>query len=196
MKKIDTLLLLLGVAAVLLAEPVSTFVSCPACRGARSLSLTPPNLGQHDGEIGVTPGKPFATHRWDVKHDRCPLCEGSGRREMYRTKVPPPKPEEREGLDICLACRWSGVNPCKKCVGTGVVPCPDCKSSSRGGKPGWIRSERRTGGSRSRHVKIDVQPCGNCGGVGKVSCPACFGKGATPCRTCKSAGGVPHREKR
>ena len=42
---------------------------CPACRGKRSVSLTPPNLGQFDGEIGVTPGKPFKIHRFDVKHE-------------------------------------------------------------------------------------------------------------------------------
>lgn len=182
------------------AEPTTEFKTCPGCQGrylpgGRGISVTPPNLGQYDGEIGVTPGKPFASHRWDVKLDHCPICEGKGRLELYRTRVKPPKPEDVEGLDICLECRWSGVTPCRKCLKTGVVACPACKSS-RSGKPGWIKTEKRTAGGSSRHVKIVVTPCGTCQGLGKVVCPDCLGKGAVPCRKCHGEGGVPRKEKR
>ena len=34
---------------------------CPACRGKRSVSLTPPNLGQFDGELDSAKLKAFAT---------------------------------------------------------------------------------------------------------------------------------------
>ena len=63
-------LFLASVLGTACADPRTTVARCPACKGERSISLTPPNLGQHDGEIGVTAGKPFANHRWDVKHDR------------------------------------------------------------------------------------------------------------------------------
>ena len=175
------------------AEPVGEFKLCPQCRGKRSLSLTPPNLGQFDGEIGVTPGKPFTTHRWDVKIPSCPICDGTGRVEKYKTRVQPPKPEEVTEYDKCPECRWSGVTVCRKCLGQGVQPCRDCKSSSRGGKPGWIKSEKRTAGSTSKHVKIFVTPCGTCQGVGKIVCPDCLGKGATPCRKCKGEGSLPKK---
>ncbi len=184
------------IVLTMFAEPVSTFKTCPTCRGKRSLSLTPPNLGQYDGEISVTPGKPFTTHRWDVKIDRCPICDGTGRQEMYKTRVPAPKPEDVEGYDKCPECRWSGVSACRKCLATGLQACRDCKSKSRGGKPGWIKTEKRTAGATSRHIKIIVSPCGGCQGIGKVLCPDCLGKGATPCRKCKGEGSVPKKEKR
>ena len=197
MKKRLPLVLLLAAALFAAADPVSVRKTCPVCNGARSLSLTPPNLGQNDGEIGVAPGKPFSTHRWDVKHPRCLICNGAGRIELYRTKVPPPPPEQAEGLDRCPECRWAGVTTCRKCLGTGLVACAACKSaSSRGGKPGWIKSEKRTSGSTSRHVKIVVTPCTTCGGVGRVVCADCLGKGAQPCRKCKGDGGLPKKESR
>ena len=195
MKKSVALAALLLAALPLLADPVSAFRTCPVCQGKRALSLTPPNLGQNDGEIGVTPGKPFTTHRWDVKHPRCPICDGSGRVELYRTKVPPPSPEAAEGLDRCPECRWAGVTPCKKCLASGLVACTSSKSSS-GGNPCWIKSEKRTSGSSSRHVKILVTPCGTCGGIGRVVCPDCLGKGAQPCRKCKGDGGTPKKVSR
>lgn len=185
-------LLLLSAAAA----PSVVGRACPACRGRRSLSVTPPNLGQFDGEIGVTPGRPFSTHRWDVRIDHCPLCDGTGRQTLYRTRVRPPKPEDAAGLDVCPDCRWSGVTPCRKCLTTGLLPCPACKSASRGGKPGWIKTERRTPGATSRHVKIVVTPCGTCQGIGKVVCPDCLGKGALPCRKCQGEGGTPRKETR
>ena len=188
--------LLAALALPAAADPVSVFRTCPVCQGARALSLTPPNLGQNDGEIGVTPGKPFATHRWDVKHPRCLICNGAGKVELYRTKVPPPKPEDAEGLERCPECRWSGVTPCRKCLSTGLVACSACRSAGRGGKPGWIRSEKRTAGSTSRHVKIVVTPCTTCGGVGRVVCTECLGKGAQPCRKCRGDGGLPRKEAR
>lgn len=192
MKKPLVLAALLLAALPALADPVSAFRTCPVCQGKRALSLTPPNLGQNDGEIGVTPGKPFTTHRWDVKHPRCLICGGTGRMGFYRTKVPPPAPEAAEGLDRCPECRWAGVTPCRKCLASGLVACTACKSSG-GGKPGWIKSEKRTSGSTSRHVKILVTPCGTCGGIGRVVCPDCLGKGAQPCRKCKGDGGTPKK---
>lgn len=192
MKKPLVLAALLLAALPALADPVSAFRTCPVCQGKRALSLTPPNLGQNDGEIGVTPGKPFTTHRWDVKHPRCLICGGTGRMEFYRTKVPPPAPEVAEGLDRCPECRWAGVTPCRKCLASGLVACTACKSS-RGGKPGWIKSEKRTSGSTSRHVKVLVTPCGTCGGIGRVVCPDCLGKRALPCRKCKGDGGTPKK---
>lgn len=175
------------------AEPISEFRICPQCRGKRSLSLTPPNLGQFDGDIGVTPGKPFTTHRWDVKIPNCPICGGTGRVEKYRTHVVSPKPEDAVDCDKCPECRWSGVTTCGKCLGQGALPCHTCKYSPRGGKPGWIKSETRTAGPRSKHVKVVVSPCDTCQGVGKVVCPDCLGKGAKPCRKCKGAGGLPRK---
>jgi len=196
MNRILSLLILLP-ALVTVAEPAVDVRTCPGCRGQKTFSITPPNLGQYDGEIGVTPGKPFKTHRWDVKIDHCPLCDGAGRQERYRTRVKPPKPESGEGLDICPECRWSGVIPCRKCLATGLLPCSACKSSAaHGGKPGWIKTEKRTAGSTSKHVKVLVAPCGTCQGLGKVVCPTCLGKGAVPCRKCAGAGGLPHKEKR
>ena len=168
------------------AEPRKAVVRCPACKGERSLSLTPPNLGQHDGEIGVTPGKPFANHRWDVKHARCPLCGGTGRQEMWVLKANPPK--DHEDKEPCTTCWWSGVEPCRKCEHTGYVACPGCKNSKRGSKPGWIVEEQTTSGRTSRHKKIVVTACSTCGGVGKVRCPTCDGMGGQPCKRCKGDG--------
>ena len=168
------------------AEPRTVIVRCPACKGARSLSLTPPNLGQHDGEIGVTPGKPFANHRWDVKHARCPLCGGTGRQKAWVLKAVPPK--DREDKDPCTTCWWSGVEPCRKCEHTGYVACPACKNSRRGSTPGWIVEEQTTSGRTSRHKKIAVTACSTCGGVGKVRCSACDGMGGQPCKRCKGDG--------
>jgi len=196
MKHVTSIVLLLAALAAA-AEPAVDVRVCPGCRGRKTFSITPPNLGQYDGEIGVTPGKPFKTHRWDVAIDHCPLCDGTGRQERYRTRVKPPDPATCEGLDVCPECRWSGVTPCKKCLVTGLLPCAACKTSAaRGGKPGWIKSETRTAGSTSKHVKVVVSPCGTCRGLGKVVCPTCLGKGAVPCRKCQGAGGVPHKEKR
>ena len=90
MKAAIVLILIAAIGSVR-AEPRKLLVRCPACKGERRLSLTPPNLGQHDGEIGVTPGKPFSNHRWDVKHARCPLCGGTGRQEVWVLKANPPK---------------------------------------------------------------------------------------------------------
>ena len=84
-------ILLAAAVGTVAAEPHTVVTPCTACKGERSLSLTPPNLGQHDGEIDVTPGKPFTSHRWDVKHSRCPLCKGTGRHEKWVFKVSPPE---------------------------------------------------------------------------------------------------------
>ncbi len=178
-----SLCIVLGTAC---ADPQTTVSRCPACKGERSLSLTPPNLGQHDGEIGVTPGKPFANHRWDVKHDRCPLCKGTGRHEMWVLKGRPP--EDRADKEPCTTCWWSGVEPCRKCEHTGYIACPNCKNFRRGSKPGWIVEEQTTSGRTSRHKKITVTACSTCGGVGKVRCPACDGMGGQPCKRCKGDG--------
>ena len=122
-------ILLAAACGALCAEPRSTVVRCPACKGERSLSLTPPNLGQHDGEIGVTPGKPFANHRWDVKHARCPLCNGTGRQTTWVLKARPP--EDRADKEPCTTCWWSGVEPCRRCDHTGYVDCPDARHGTR-----------------------------------------------------------------
>ena len=182
-------ILVLSLAAVLgtaCADPRTTVSRCPACKGERSLSLTPPNLGQHDGEIGVTPGKPFANHRGDVKHDRCPLCKGTGRHETWVLKGRPP--EDRADKEPCMTCWWSGVEPCRRCDHTGYIEGPKCKSSRHGSKPGWIVEETTTPGRTSRHKKITVSACPTCGGIGKTACPACDGMGGQPCRRCKGAG--------
>lgn len=184
-------------AVAAFAEPTVVRVKCPACSGRRSLSLTPPNLGQYDGEIGVTPGKPFTTRRWDVKYDRCPLCDGKGWREKYKTRVPRPTAEELADMDVCPDCRLSGVTPCRKCVATGFLACQSCRSAAAaGGKPGWTKTERRTKGATSRHVKIAVVPCATCLGVGKVVCAACMGMGAVQCRKCSGNGTLPKKERR
>lgn len=183
--------------SVVFAEITTVRVPCSVCRGRRSLTLTPPNLGQYDGEISVTPGKPFTTHRWDVKYDRCPICDGQGWIEKYKTRVKAPKPEDVEGLAMCPNCRWSGVVACRKCVGTGLQTCAGCRNAAgRGSRPGWIKTEKRTSGATSRHVKILVTPCGTCLGVGKVVCPDCMGHGATPCRKCQGTGGIAKKETR
>lgn len=170
------------------AEPKSIFVRCPACNGERSLSLTPPNLGQYDGEIGVTPGKPFSSHRWDVKHEKCPLCGGAGRREMWVLKARPP--EDRADKEPCTTCWWSGVEPCRRCSHTGYVDCPKCKNGRYGATPGWIAEMKQTGcgRSRSRNKKLVVTACPKCGGVGKIVCTSCDGWGGQPCKRCKGEG--------
>ncbi len=187
------------VAGIVVAEPVLQTSPCPACHGKRSLSLTPPNLGQYDGEIGVMPGRPFTSHRFDVKYKTCPLCEGSGRRQSYRlfAKVP----NEATNLDICPECHWAGVTPCRKCKGTGYQECGKCRSGigQKGGKPGWIVTQKTTTtGMRSsmKHAKTLVTPCGSCSGIGRIVCPDCLGKGGTVCRRCHGAGGLPKKEKR
>ena len=190
--KAAIVLLLAAAFGTVHAEPRTTTEPCPACKGARSLSLTPPNLGQHDGEIDVKPGEPFSSHRWDVRHDRCPLCKGSGRHEMWVTKVRPPK--DRSDKDPCTTCWWSGVESCRKCNHTGFAECTKCKSSRLGSKPGWVVTELPTCG-RHRRKKIRVTPCTTCGGVVKVSCPACEGMGGQPCKRCKGAGYTPKKVK-
>ena len=194
-----TLVLLLAAAlGTVRAEPRTTVERCPACKGERRLSLTPPNLGQHDGEIDVTPGKPFTTHRWDVRHSRCPLCKGTGRHELWATKVSPP--EDRADKDPCTTCWWSGVEPCRRCNQTGFADCSKCKNSRRGSKPGWIVEEQKTSGritSRtSRNKKITVSPCPECSGIGKIPCTACNGMGGKPCKRCKGEGYTPKKVKR
>ena len=174
------------------AFPKTRTDPCPACRGKRSLSLTPPNLGQFDGEIGVTPGKPFRTHRFDVQYDKCPLCNGTGRRERW---TPTPPPEDRTGLTTCLDCRGTGIAPCQKCKKTGYEQCSKCQSD-KSKQPGWVLTEERTSGRTSRHTRKLVVPCGTCNGLGKVSCPACEGRGGTPCKKCASEGFVPKKERK
>ena len=198
--KATIVLLLAAALGTACAEPRTTIERCPACNGARSLSLTPPNLGQHDGEIDVTPGKPFTTHRWDVRHSRCPLCKGTGRHELWATKANPP--EDRADKDPCMTCWWSGVEPCRRCNHTGFAECPKCKNSRRGSKAGWIVEEQRTKTSgritsrTSRHAKITVSPCPECSGIGKICCAACNGMGGQPCKRCKGAGYTPKKVKR
>ncbi len=183
------------------AEPVTQYSLCPACHGKRSLSLTPPNLGQYDGEIGVMPGRPFTSHRFDVKYKVCPLCEGRGRFESYRLTVK--APAEPGNLAPCPDCRWACVQACRKCKGACFIPCEKCGRSSsygnKGGKPGWIVEQKATSnGMRSsmKHAKTLVTPCGTCSGIGRVVCPECQGKGGAICRRCKGEGGLPKREKR
>ncbi len=180
------------------AEPHTVVTPCTACKGKRSLSLTPPNLGQHDGEIDVTPGKPFTSHRWDVKYSRCPLCKGTGRHETWVVKADPP--EERAGKEPCATCWWSGVEPCWKCRHTGLADCQKCKHALRGSKPGWVVEEtptysRITSHTSKKYKKIKVVPCPECSGIGKVRCTACDGMGGRPCRRCKGAGYTAKRSK-
>ena len=186
MRASTVLFLAAALAGAVSAEPRTTVSRCPACKGERRLSLTPPNLGQHDGEIGVTPGKPFTNHRWDVKHDRCPLCKGTGRHETWVMKARPP--EDRADKEPCTTCWWSGVEPCRRCDHTGYAECPKCKNSRHGSKPGWIVEEQSSSGRGPRHKKITVSACPTCGGIGKVSCSACDGMGGQPCRRCKGVG--------
>ena len=159
---------------------------CPACHGKRSLALTPPNLGQFDGEIGVTQGTPFKTHRFDVKYDRCPLCDGIGRRQHLTFKRQPPPPDP-SGMTACPACFATGATPCQKCRKTGFVSCTKCQND-RSKKPGWILTEEKTAGRTSRHMKKTVSPCGECKGLGKETCPTCNGLGGAPCNKCMGSG--------
>ena len=176
----------------LAALPQTRSEPCPACHGRKSVSLTPPNLGQFDGEIGVTQGKPFRTHRFDVRHDKCPLCNGTGRHERWTPATPP---EDKTGLAPCIDCLSTGVAPCQKCKKTGYVQCNKCQSD-KSKKPGWILTEERTSGRTSRHVKKIVSPCGTCGGIGKVECSACEGRGGTICKKCSGEGFVPRKERK
>lgn len=197
---------LLGIALLasfisgpLAAEPLVKSEPCPACHGKRSLSLTPPNLGQFDGEIGVTPGRPFTSHRFDVRYKVCPLCEGKGRHELYALTVKPP-PETT--LDACSECRWAGVTPCRKCNGAGYQACRKCQTgsySNKGGKPGWIVTQKPTTAgmkSSSKYAKTLVTPCGTCSGIGRVPCPDCRGRGGVICRKCHGEGGQPKKERK
>ena len=198
LRSVLTLALLATLAGSLPAEPVVQTQLCPACRGKKSLSLTPPNLGQYDGEIGVTPGRPFTTHRFDVKYKTCPLCAGAGRHASYRLTGKAPEGTE---LDPCPECHWSGVSPCRKCKGTGYQTCSKCQSGGGGrdGKPGWIVTQKSTtSGMRSgnKHMKTLVTPCGTCSGLRRFACPDCLGRGGTICRKCHGEGGVPKKEKR
>ena len=168
------------------AEPVIQKTVCPACHGKKSLSLTPPNLGQYDGEIGVTPGRPFTTHRFDVKYKTCPLCDGLGFHETYRLTVKPPA--DAADLDPCPDCRWAGVTACRKCKGSGYLTCAKCQSGGAGkdGKPGWIVTQKSTTtGMRSamKHSKMLVTPCGTCSGIGRIVCPDCAGFSKTKQQT-------------
>lgn len=186
------------VAGTLAAEPVLKTAACPACHGKRSLSLTPPNLGQFDGEIGVMPGRPFTSHRFDVKYKNCPLCEGTGRHQSYRLVAKAPADTN---LDVCPECHWSGVTPCRKCNGTGFQTCSKCRSGGgqKDSKPGWVVTQKQTTtGMRSsmKHAKTLVTPCGTCSGIGRIVCPDCQGKGGVICRKCHGEGGVPKKEKR
>ena len=128
------------------ANPRRIRTRCSACKGERSLSLTPPNLGQYDGELGVSPGKPFTSHRWDVKHARCPLCNGSGVHEMWQLEAPPPP--DANDKEVCTKCEWSGIERCRHCDGTGIAQCPDCRKTGKGGVPGWLVVEA----SRATHA--------------------------------------------
>ena len=190
--KAAIVLLLAAAFGTARAEPRTTTEPCPACKGARSLSLTPPNLGQHDGEIDVTPGKPFKSHRWDVRHSRCPLCKGTGRHEMWVIKGRPP--EARADKEPCTTCWWSGVEPCRKCNHTGYAECTKCKTSRAGSKTGWVVKEQPASG-RNKRKKITVTPCTTCSGIGKICCPACEGMGGQPCKRCKGAGYTPKKVK-
>jgi hypothetical protein len=167
---------------------------CPACHGKRSLSLTPPNLGQFDGEIGVAPGVPFKTHRFDVRYDRCPLCNGSGRHEhMTMQRLPPPA--DSDATTPCASCFATGATACQKCRKTGYISCTKCQSN-HSKQPGWLLTEEKTAGRTSRHMKKIVTPCGECKGIGKIECPACEGRGGTTCKKCNGEGFVPRKERK
>lgn len=211
MNRVLTIALLIS-ASVFALEPQLKTEPCPACHGKKSLSITPPNLGQHDGEIDVTPGKPFTNHRWDIRHEKCPLCKGRGNHQLYQLRVPTPPPEQVDGLAPCPECRWSCVTKCRKCRGTGVVNCPACNrssysSSSKKGKAGWVVTHRKESSSNSRSSRYSrsarraqqqttVTPCEKCGALAQVICLDCEGKGAVTCRKCKGTGAVPRKEPR
>ena len=177
-------------SAVFASKPTVCFEPCPVCHGRKSVSLTPPNCGQFDGEIGVTPGKPFKTRRFDVKYDICPLCNGTGRLERWTPTEPP---EDKTGLTPCLDCLGTGVASCGKCKKTGFVPCTKC-ANNKSKRAGWILSEEKTPGRTSRHKKKIVTPCNTCKGLGKVECPACEGRGGTVCKKCSGEGYVQKKE--
>lgn len=174
------------------ALPQARIEPCPACHGKRSISLTPPNLGQFDSEMGVTHGKPFKTHRFDVKYDRCPLCEGTGRHERWAPAMPP---ADTTDLAPCLDCLGTGILPCKKCKKTGYIQCNKCQSD-RSKQPGWLLTEEKTAGRTSRHKKKVVTPCGTCKGLGKIECPSCEGRGGTVCKKCSGEGYVQKKERK
>ena len=179
-------------SAVFASKPIVCSEPCPACHGKKSVSLTPPNLGQFDGEIGVTQGQPFKIHRFDVKYDRCPLCDGSGRHERMTMQRQPP-PADSDATTPCSSCFATGATACQKCRKTGYISCTKCKSN-RSKQPGWILTEEKTAGRTSRHMKKIVTPCGECKGIGKVECPACEGRDGTICKKCNGVGFVPGKE--
>ena len=151
------------------ANPRRIRTRCSACKGERSLSLTPPNLGQYDGELGVSPGKPFTSHRWDVKHARCPLCNGSGVHEMWQLEAPPPP--DANDKEVCTKCEWSGIERCRHCDGTGIAQCPDCRKTGKGGVPGWLVVEASRATHASQGFADGECPSARQEGMSATCCP-------------------------
>ena len=187
--KITTVFFVLATALSILAAPQTAsepaaqpangiqkrIVPCPVCahskEGRGKLRLSPPDHGQNKGSM-------LAKSYYDVKCV-CPICHGKTRRQTYRFETPP-----MENLPPCRTCGWSGVEKCRKCHTSGIVPC-----SGRECRNGWlVRRNEMGSGKGSRHVKMVVEPCPVCGGVGKIICTECQGLGGTPCRACSGLG--------
>lgn len=146
-------------------------VACATCGRTGRLQLHPPDHGQHNGSIN-------SKDHWDVKC-ACPVCNGKGRRSVYRLRTKP-----IDAIPPCRSCGWSGVERCRKCQATGLVKCPghECRG-------GWIIKKNETSnGKYNRHFKMTVDPCPECGGLGKIVCPECRGMEGSPCRVCNGLG--------
>ena len=110
----------------------------------------------------------------------CPLCNGRGRRIVYRTEMS----TTLDDIPPCRTCGWTGVEKCRKCKASGLV---DCRA--RECKGGWtIRKTEVGSGRTNRHYQMEVEPCPVCKGVGRVVCPDCRGMEGTACRTCNGMG--------
>ena len=190
MRRVFSVLIVLMLFAVY-AEglPKETYRKCPACGGRGRLVLTPPDYGQHEGEINAAKSK-----RWDVKVDPCPICKGKRRLATLETSGEP-----QEGESACSACGWSGAVACRKCKKQGTVKCEHhfqgvkrairhLNKKQMGDircKDGWIITEY---GYNEKHIKKKVEPCPECRGTGLAVCRECEGRQATVCKKCLGEG--------
>ena len=180
------------------ALPQTYFVPCTACKGKKTLLVTPPSRNPYRKAIGISNTGEIGITQQGIKYDRCPLCDGTGRLERFNMAQLPP-PTNVADLVACTHCRACGVQRCRKCARKGLVACPKC-ANNKSGKAGWVlvserktgevKVENRSGYKRREEYSRTIIPCAFCNGIGIIECSECAGLGGTTCKKCDGEGYV------
>ena len=103
-------------------------------------------------------------------------------------------------MEECYHCNKTGKFNCPECGNTGEVVCDGCHGQGKFECPGeegkgkcdngWYVCPSCNGDGLSRPIPADgnADPCGQCGGSGKLECWHCHGAGILICDRCNGNG--------